>query len=52
MSPPAFSDILTRTRRIICEDLLATGPGFQDNTNLFDSGLDSMAIMQLLLMLE
>lgn len=50
--PPAFSDILSRTRRIICEDLLATGPGFQDSTNLFDSGLDSMAIMQLLLMLE
>ena len=52
MSPPAFPDILQRTRRIICEDLLATGPGFQDSTNLFDSGLDSMAIMQLLLMLE
>ncbi|MBE7494646.1 MAG: hypothetical protein HS117_06855 [Verrucomicrobiaceae bacterium] len=52
MMPPEFPDLLTRTRRIICEELLAAGAGLQDSTDLFESGLDSMAIMQLLLMLE
>jgi acyl carrier protein len=51
-TPTDFPDLLSRTRRIIGEDLLATGPGFQDNSDLFDAGLDSMAIMQLLLLLE
>lgn len=52
MPAPDFPDLLSRARRIICEDLLATGPGFQDSSDLFDAGLDSMAIMQLLLLLE
>lgn len=52
MSAPDFPDLLTRARRLICEDLLATAPGFQDSSDLFDAGLDSMAIMQLLLLLE
>ena len=52
MPAPDFSDLLTRARRIICADLLATGPDFQDSSDLFDAGLDSMAIMQLLLLLE
>lgn len=47
-----FTDILARARRIISTDLLATGPDLQDSTDLFAAGMDSMAIMQLLLMLE
>ncbi|HEY5752900.1 MAG TPA: acyl carrier protein [Chthoniobacterales bacterium] len=37
---------------LIQERLLETPPNFNAETNLYDSGLDSMAIMQLLLLLE
>jgi acyl carrier protein len=37
---------------LIAERLLETMPGFSATSNLFEHGLDSMAIMQLLLLLE
>lgn len=37
---------------LICERLLETPPGFSASSNLYEAGLDSMAIMQLLLLIE
>ena len=37
---------------LISERLLETAPDFSETSNLFDAGLDSMAIMQLLLLIE
>ena len=37
---------------LIRERLLETTPDFSETSNLFDAGLDSMAIMQLLLLIE
>jgi len=45
-------DIESRLLRLIQEDLLQTPAGFNADTDLFASGLDSMAIMQLLLLVE
>lgn len=38
--------------QLVSERLLETQPGFNVDSNLYDSGLDSMAIMQLLILLE
>ena len=38
--------------QLVSERLLETQPGFDAESNLYDSGLDSMAIMQLLILLE
>ena len=38
--------------QLVSERLLETQPGFDVDSNLYDSGLDSMAIMQLLILLE
>ena len=38
--------------QLVSERLLETQPGFNADSNLYDSGLDSMAIMQLLILLE
>jgi acyl carrier protein len=37
---------------LISERLLETGPGFNADTDLYSVGLDSMAIMQLLILVE
>ena len=36
----------------VSERLLETQPGFGADSNLYDSGLDSMAIMQFLILIE
>jgi len=38
--------------QLVSERLLETPPGFNADSNLYDSGLDSMAIMQLLILVE
>lgn len=38
--------------QLVSERLLETQPGFGADSNLYDSGLDSMAIMQLLILIE
>lgn len=37
---------------LVRERLLETAPGFNADSNLYDCGLDSMAIMQLLILIE
>jgi len=37
---------------LVRERLLETAPGFNADSNLYDCGLDSMAIMQLLILVE
>lgn len=37
---------------IISAEILETGPDFDEHTNLYDAGLDSMATMQLLIRIE
>jgi acyl carrier protein len=38
--------------QLVSERLLETQPGFDAASNLYESGLDSMAIMQLLILIE
>jgi acyl carrier protein len=38
--------------QLVSERLLETRPGFNADSNLYESGLDSMAIMQLLVIIE
>lgn len=38
--------------QLVSERLLDTQPGFGPDSNLYDAGLDSMAIMQLLILIE
>ncbi len=38
--------------QLVSKRLLETRPGFNEDSNLYDSGLDSMAIMQLLILIE
>jgi acyl carrier protein len=38
--------------QLVSERLLETAPDFNADSNLYDSGLDSMAIMQLLILIE
>ena len=41
-----------QVRRILAEQIMELPAGFSDDADLFAAGLDSMAIMQLLLALE
>lgn len=55
MSQPAIPDLATLEEQLLVlipERLLETPPDFNVETSLYDCGLDSMAIMQLLLMIE
>jgi len=45
---PLAERLLARIRT----DLLETGPDFGIDSDLFDAGLDSMSIMQLMLLIE
>ncbi len=50
-----MSDLPTLEKELVLliqERLLETTPDFSASSNLYDAGLDSMAIMQLLLLLE
>ena len=38
--------------QLVSERLLETQPGFDADSNLYESGLDSMAIMHLLILIE
>ncbi|HEY5894395.1 MAG TPA: acyl carrier protein [Chthoniobacterales bacterium] len=49
---PQLGSLEAQLLALIQERLLETPPDFDVDTNLYDSGLDSMAIMQLLLLLE
>ena len=48
----ARSSRKTKLLELVSQDILDVGPGFNAQSNLFDAGLDSMAIMQLLLLIE
>lgn len=37
---------------VLATEILEAPPGFDEHTNLFDSGLDSMGTMQLLIRIE
>ena len=41
-----------RLFELVSKDILDAGPGFDELSDLFDAGLDSMAIMQLLILIE
>lgn len=47
--PSPTADLI---RELIDGQLIELSPGFGSNEDLFEAGLDSMAIMQLLLMIE
>ncbi len=49
---PELSTLEDQLAALISERLLETAPDFSSTTNLYDAGLDSMAIMQLLLIIE
>jgi acyl carrier protein len=38
--------------QLVSERLLETQPGFDADSNLYDSGLDAMAIMQMMILIE
>jgi acyl carrier protein len=47
-----LSQLESRVLSLVRDEVLQTPPGFTVASDLFDAGLDSMAIMQLLLLLE
>jgi acyl carrier protein len=49
---PARDTLEQQLITLIAERLLATEPGFGTDSDLYQHGLDSMAIMQLLVLLE
>ncbi|MDB6155635.1 MAG: Phosphopantetheine-binding protein [Chthoniobacteraceae bacterium] len=48
----AFESLEHQLVSLISERLLETRPDFNADSNLYDNGLDSMAIMQLLVLVE
>jgi len=51
-SSPSSSALDTAVLNLVREEVLQTPPGFGTESDLFAAGLDSMAIMQMLLLLE
>lgn len=49
---PTLSQLELRVLDLVRDEVLQTPPGFSVSSDLFEAGLDSMAIMQLLLLLE
>ena len=49
---PALETLEQQFVVLVSERLLEVQPGFGADSNLYDNGLDSMAIMQLLLLVE
>lgn len=45
-------DKKTKLLEIVSTEILAVDAGFHEDTDLFEAGLDSMAIMQLLIRIE
>ena len=45
-------ELETGLTELVTQNLLETGPSFNSDSNLYEAGLDSMAIMQLLLLIE
>ena len=46
------SDLRGRLFELVSTDILEVDSGFNEQSNLFDAGLDSIAIMQLLILVE
>lgn len=49
---PALDHLDQQLVTLVCERLLETQPGFDADSNLYEAGLDSMALMQLLILVE
>jgi len=49
---PAIDPLEPQLVTLISERLLETRPGFDVDSNLYEAGLDSMALMQLLIIVE
>jgi len=52
MDMASHSDKIQRLKEIISGEILEVGPEFDEHSNLYDAGLDSMATMQLLIKIE
>ena len=52
MNMASHSDKIQRLKDIISGEILEVGPEFDEHSNLYDAGLDSMATMQLLVKIE
>ncbi len=49
---PALDHLDQQLVTMVSERLLETQPGFDADSNLYEAGLDSMALMQLLILVE
>ena len=49
---PALDHLDQQLVTLVCERLLETQPGFDADSNLYEAGLDSMALMKLLILVE
>ena len=49
---PALENLDQQLVTLVSERLLETQPGFGAESNLYEAGLDSMALMQLLILVE
>ena len=49
---PALENLDQQLVTLVSERLLETQPGFDAESNLYEAGLDSMALMQLLILVE
>ncbi|HEX8296850.1 MAG TPA: acyl carrier protein [Chthoniobacteraceae bacterium] len=49
---PALDNLEQQLVSLISERLLETQPGFSADSDLYEAGLDSMALMQLLILVE